>query len=171
MSAQRLRCWALATGVILLGAPLSTAHPSAAVAAAAVAAAAGTVIFHTPTHGDVLVKVELATTEAELARGLMFRHTLAANRGMLFTFPSTSQRAFWMKNTFISLDMIFLSDGLQVLGVVPRTRPLSLVPRGVSQPSRYVVEVNADFAATHGIVVGTQAALKDLPGNAVPLPP
>lgn len=121
-----------------------------------------TVTFSTAS-GDVSVLVEVADTPAERATGLMYRQSLDADRGMIFVFPSEAVQTFWMQNTYIPLDMIFINRGLEVVGVVADAEPLTTTPRTVGVPSMYVVEVNGGFAAAHGIATGTTVTLKDIP--------
>lgn len=117
--------------------------------------------FETPS-GPWVVGVEVADTNDSRSRGLMFRRELPPDRGMIFLFPTTEEHSFWMHNTFIALDMIFLGEDRRVLGVVtapPQTDKL----RSVNQPSRYVVEVSAGEAAAHGVGAGTRCAFIDIP--------
>lgn len=102
------------------------------------------------------IGVELARTEEERARGLMFRHHLAPATGMLFFMPGDEPWKFWMKNTWISLDMIFIDAEWSVVDVLPAVPPNNLVSRGVARPSRYVLELAADEAARLGIVPGAR---------------
>jgi uncharacterized membrane protein (UPF0127 family) len=101
----------------------------------------------------VTVAVEVVRTEAERARGLMFRSTLAADAGMLFVFDEVGDHPFWMKNTFIPLDMIFIDEDGRVTGVVARATPGSLEPRSAGR-SRFVLEVNGGWAEAHGVGAG-----------------
>lgn len=117
--------------------------------------------FETP-RGPWVVHVEIANTDATRERGLMFRRELAQDTGMLFLFPTTEEHAFWMHNTLIALDMIFLGEDRKVLGVVtaaPQTDTL----RSVHQPSRYVIEVSAGEAAAHAVGPGTRAVFVGIP--------
>ncbi len=117
------------------------------------------VVFVTPA-GDVPVTVEVADTPAATRRGLMFRRELARDAGMLFVFDVEEPHEFWMKNTYLPLDMIFVSAGLEVVGVVAGAEPLDETPVGVGKPSKYVVEVNSGFAREHGIGPGTKMRLE-----------
>jgi uncharacterized membrane protein (UPF0127 family) len=98
--------------------------------------------------------VELAIDEAERARGLMFRKELPEGRGMLFDFERDQPVAFWMHNTYISLDMIFIRGDGSILRIAENTEPLSdrLVPSG--GPVRAVLEVIAGTAHKLGIAPG-----------------
>jgi uncharacterized membrane protein (UPF0127 family) len=69
---------------------------------------------------------------------------MAPDRGMLFVFGSDRVRSFWMKNTLIPLDMLFVTKDLVVAGIVRDTKPLTLDPRTVGIATRYVLEVNGE---------------------------
>jgi len=112
--------------------------------------------FETP-RGPWVVLVEIARTGPEQARGLMFRRELPSDRGMLFVFEETSDRTFWMRNTLIPLDIIYLGDDRRVVGVVANAEPRTETLRSVGKPSRYVVEVAGGEAAAHGVGAGTRA--------------
>ena len=92
----------------------------------------------------------------------MFREHLDANAGMLFLFERPDRLSFWMHNTLIPLDMIFISDALRVVGVVENAEPHTDDPRAVDGLSQYVLEVNAGFARTHGIGAGTAVAFEGI---------
>jgi len=123
-----------------------------------------TVTFATAA-GEVTVQVEVADTPAERTTGLMYRETLDPYRGMVFVFPTEEVLSFWMKNTYIPLDMIFVDHAFEVVGVVANAEPLTLDPRSVGVPSMYVVEVNAGFAAEHGIAAGTRLTMQGVPSS------
>jgi uncharacterized membrane protein (UPF0127 family) len=104
--------------------------------------------------GDVDVRVELARTPGEIRRGLMWRRYLPRNAGMLFLFEEPERQVFWMRNTYVALDMIFIGADLMVVGIVENAAPLSDEDRAVETPSQYVLEVRAGFAREHGISIG-----------------
>ncbi|HSM94014.1 MAG TPA: DUF192 domain-containing protein [Anaeromyxobacteraceae bacterium] len=112
--------------------------------------------------GRLEVPVEIARTEAERERGLMFRRALPPDAGMLFVFDETGEHAFWMKNTLIPLDMIFIGDDGRVTGVVARATPGSLEPRSAG-PSRFVLEVNGGWAEAHGVTAGDAVKFEGVP--------
>ena len=118
--------------------------------------------FETP-RGPWIVRVEVAHTDKDRARGLMFRRDLPADHGMIFIFDETSDHAFWMHNTLLSLDMIHLGEDRAVVGVFARAPPQTDKSRSVGKPSRYVVEVGAGEAAVHGVGPGTRAVFIDVP--------
>jgi uncharacterized membrane protein (UPF0127 family) len=114
-------------------------------------------------RGPWVVRVEVARSEPEREKGLMFRTALPEDRGMLFVFDETENHTFWMHNTLIPLDMIFLGDDRNVVGVVANAAPRTDTARTVGKPSRYVVEVGGGEAAAHGIAAGTRATFIDVP--------
>lgn len=99
---------------------------------------------------------EVAATPDARATGLMNRRNLAPGHGMVFVFPYPEPQGFWMKNTYIALDMIFIGADGVVVGVVENARPLTLDLRGVSEASQFVVELPAFSARDHGIGPGTR---------------
>lgn len=112
------------------------------------------------------IDVEVATTEAQRELGLMYRRTLADNRGMLFVFEKEGERSFWMKNTYIELDMIFLDSELRVVSIIPRAMPFSERPRRSEGLAQYVLEVKGGSAEKWGVKKGDQAVIKGtLPGK------
>jgi len=121
----------------------------------------GVVRFETA-RGPWVVKVEIAADDASRARGLMFRRSLEPDHGMLFVFADTGERSFWMHNTLIALDMIFLDETRAVVGVVANATPQTDTPRTVGKPSRYVVEVAGGEAAAHAAGPGTRAVFIDV---------
>jgi uncharacterized protein len=108
--------------------------------------------------GVHVFSVELATTDEERERGLMFRKELADGRGMLFDFESDRNVAMWMKNTLIPLDMIFIRSDGRISNIAENTEPMStrIIPsRG---PVRAVLEVAGGTAKRLGIQVGDRVA-------------
>ncbi len=121
-------------------------------------------LVETPSGRLAAVRVEVARTPAEQERGLMFRERLGADEGMLFVFPATGEHSFWMKNTLLPLDMIFIGEDGLVVGVVHDAQPLTTTPRGVGVPSRYVLEVNGGWSAAHGVTRGDRVRFENVPG-------
>ena len=106
------------------------------------------------------VEAELALTGPAQARGLMYRESLAYNAGMLFVFQSQESRTFWMKNTYISLDIVFLDGDMKVQNIfhrVPRSVPGQPEQElsKVSAPARYVLELAAGKARKCGLKPGS----------------
>ena len=100
------------------------------------------------------VTVEVASTTAQREVGLMYRNHLDDNAGMIFVFPDSAPRNFWMHNTEISLDMIFADASGRITGIVANAEPYSDKLLGVDGNSQYVLEVNAGFCAKNGIKPG-----------------
>jgi uncharacterized membrane protein (UPF0127 family) len=113
----------------------------------------------------VTVTVEIADTPEARSHGLMYRNDLAADAGMLFIFPVASEQRFWMKNTPLPLDMVFIGSDHRIAGIVADTHPFSTAPLGVSAPSQYVLEVHAGFCAKHGIAAGDRVEFARVPNK------
>lgn len=103
-------------------------------------------------------KIEIAQTPQALEKGLMDRKSLPSDSGMLFIFPDEQIRTFWMKNTLIPLDMIFMDSKKQIVGIVYNATPQTLTIRSVNKPSQYVLEVNAGQALMNNLKIGSQAS-------------
>ncbi len=99
--------------------------------------------------------VEIADDSAERAVGLMNRESLPRSAGMLFAYADERQVAFWMKNTLIPLDMIFLDASGQVTRVHPMAKPLDLSMIDGGEGVKFVIEINGRLAKTLGIVEGS----------------
>ncbi len=107
------------------------------------------------------ISVELALTTEEHARGLMRRASLAPDSGMLFVFPSNGDRLFWMKDTWVDLDMVFADGALRVTSVesgVPRSRQGASDAEVARVPGygTYVLEIASGSAAACGVVPGSR---------------
>jgi uncharacterized membrane protein (UPF0127 family) len=133
---------------------------AAALALGAAAPACKTAQTPTPTvtidagERKVSFKVELAVTAQEHERGLMYREHLEPDAGMLFISESPRRQVFWMKNTLIPLDMIFIGADWRIAGIVENAEPKTLTAREVPAPSQYVLEINGGLSARHGIRAG-----------------
>lgn len=112
-------------------------------------------ILETPSGAEIDLTLETAKTNAERAKGLMFRKHLEDKKGMIFLFNQEIDHHFWMKNTYISLDLLYLDSNLKVVGIVEKLTPLSEESRGVGVPNKYVVELPAGNVAKYGIKVGS----------------
>ncbi len=102
--------------------------------------------------------VEYARTPEEHMRGLMFRSSMPENHGMLFVFTDKEPRTFWMKNTLIPLDMVFLDENMAVVEVKSNIPPCNIepCPTYTSIPAQYVFEINAGLAEKNNIVAGSK---------------
>lgn len=112
-----------------------------------------TVTIDTPA-GPVRFTVEVASDMASRMRGLMFRTKLAANAGMLFDFHDDHFQAFWMKNTILPLDMLFIRADGTISSIATHTVPYSEQPVMSQEPIRAVLEINAGRSDALGIKPG-----------------
>jgi uncharacterized protein len=111
------------------------------------------------------VAVEIAATEPVRTRGLMFRTELAPNEGMVFVFPSAGFYPFWMKNTLIPLDMIWLDARGKIVSIAASVPPCKADPCPSYAPegdALYVVEVVSGFARNHGLKKGDEVTLEGI---------
>lgn len=105
--------------------------------------------------GEARFSVELADDARERQLGLMHRTEMSASSGMLFVYHQTRELSFWMKNTLIPLDMIFLDESGRVVKIHENARPLDLTSISSGAPARYVLEINAGMSRALGISVGS----------------
>ncbi|MBL8142137.1 MAG: DUF192 domain-containing protein [Acidobacteria bacterium] len=126
------------------------------------AQARGEVTFASGTR----VSVEIADTDDKRQRGLMFRKELAPTDGMVFIFDEKGFYPFWMKNCFISLDMIWVDEAFKVVSIAPSVPPCKADPCPNYSPTAdalYVVETVSGFAKQHGVKVGDTLVFKNIP--------
>ena len=109
--------------------------------------------------GEVAIGAEVADSQAEHARGLMWRRSLAEDRGMLFLFSHEALHAFWMKNTLIPLDMVFISENMEIVDIIQNVQPCKNSPCPSYIPlqnAKYVLEVNGGYCEKNGIGIGNR---------------
>ena len=104
-----------------------------------------------PGHQPITFVVKLATTPAQQAYGLMFSPPLAARTGMLFIFAKDGPRSFWMKNTPISLDMLFFASDGRLVSIIANAEPFSLTARKSQKAAKYVLEIGGGEVARLGL--------------------
>lgn len=111
--------------------------------------------------GEVLVEVraEIVSSPDATARGLMYRDEVPEGTGMLFVFPRSEVRSFWMKNTMISLDIIFIDQAGEIVGIRRNTEPFSEDSISVGVRSKYVLEVPSGYCTEKGIHRGARVVL------------
>lgn len=114
---------------------------------------ADTLEIHTKDQ-TLVFQVEMANTPEQRARGLMFRRSMAADHGMLFDFGTDEYVGMWMKNTFIPLDMLFISSRGEIRKIVKRTVPKSLAPIASGEPVRAVLELSGGITDKLNIKTG-----------------
>ena len=121
-------------------------------------------IVHRADAATASVQLEVASTPAAMERGLMYRTSLPDDAGMLFVFPEDDDHSFWMKNTLIPLDMLFIARDGRIVGIHPNAIPLSTAQISVGTPSAFVLEVNGGWAARHGVRTGDRLEVRGVPG-------
>lgn len=119
----------------------------------------GKIRFPEAPHAPEL-RVELALNTDHRSHGLMYRPTLSDEEGMLFSWADERTRSFWMKNTCLALDMLFIARDLTIAGVLEQVPPMNVTPRGVPCPAAHVLEVPAGWVRKYGVAPGQKIALE-----------
>ena len=116
----------------------------------------GELLFINTTIGDTLaaIDIEIADNEQKTAQGLMYRSSMPQNAGMLFMMPNEEVQGFWMRNTYIPLDMIFINSKMEIVTIHRNTTPMLESSYISTAPALYVVEVNAGFCSKNNINEG-----------------
>ena len=154
------RAAALAAGLL--------AGLSAATAPAQQAGCAPDLVTALTGDGPVTFTVEIADDNAERARGLMFRQQMDADRGMIFFYTEEAPRFFWMKNTYLPLDIVFFDAAGKVVHVAADAVPFSERTVSSRKPAFGALEINAGLAAANGIEPGTMLVHPAFADNAPP---
>lgn len=100
-----------------------------------------------------VIDIEIADTDYDRQLGLMKRISMEEKQGMLFIFPAEEKQSFWMRNTLISLDMIFINSNKKIVTIHKNTKVLSDQSYPSAAPAQYVLEVNAGFTDKFNIQV------------------
>ncbi|HUU25425.1 MAG TPA: DUF192 domain-containing protein [Methyloceanibacter sp.] len=129
----------------------------------AIAAGTGTLVLKT-NSGEHRYTVEIATTNGERATGLMFRRSLPEDAGMIFIYDPPQQVSMWMRNTYIPLDMVFITAEGRVRRVEANTEPFSTDVINSGGAVAAVLELNAGQAAKTGVRPGDQVIFPGLGG-------
>ena len=108
--------------------------------------------------GQVL-KVQVADDDAEREKGLMFVKSMPDMEGMLFTWPEAHERSFWMRNTYIPLDLIYIRQG-KIVSMIAWAKPFDETGLPSGGPADMVLEVNGGWAGAHKVQVGASVTLK-----------
>jgi uncharacterized membrane protein (UPF0127 family) len=130
----------------------------------------GPKVIITTSSGDVAVDVEVVATEARIERGLMYRQHMALDAGMLFLLPEIKDWTFWMRNTLIPLDMIFIRKSMTIAGIVENAEPKTETLRTVGEPSQFVLEVNGGWTKAHHVTKDAKVRFENVPERVVPAP-
>ena len=116
---------------------------------------------------ELTFQVEVADTPAKRELGLQYRRDLALDRRMIFLFPGESEHSFWMKNTPIPLDMIFIGRDRKIVGILEQAVPFSTDSRSVAGASQFVLEINGGLAKRYGIKAGDSVRFHGLSPESV----
>lgn len=100
------------------------------------------------------IDIEIAETDFDRQLGLMFRKEMGITQGMFFIFPVEEIQSFWMRNTNISLDMIFVNSEKKIVTIHKNTKPLSDQSYASTEPAKYVIETESGFTDKFNINVG-----------------
>ena len=109
----------------------------------------------TTDKGRFVYDIEVAITPEQQARGLMWRPVLGTNKGMLFIFERQRPLSFWMQNTLIPLDMVFIDQNGKLVSIQRQATPLTRTPRPSEGPARFVLEIDGGEAAALNITDAT----------------
>lgn len=127
----------------------------------------GKVTFSAPGHdggaaAETTLAVEIAEKDHDRQRGLMYRSKMADDHGMIFWFEEKNNHSFWMHNTCIPLDMLYLDDDGLIVGIEENTPTMSDDTFDVGCDSRYVLEVNAGWTRAHGVTAGQRVRIEGI---------
>lgn len=106
------------------------------------------------------IDIEIADNNYERARGMMYRKSMDEETGMLFIMNREEKQSFWMRNTHVSLDILYLNEQFHVVKIHTFTQPLSDAPIPSEKKARYVLEVKGGFCDIHGIKTGDSISYK-----------
>lgn len=110
--------------------------------------------------GAPAVDVELARDDASRERGLMYRTSMGENAGMLFSWSDERVRSFWMHNTCIPLDLLYITKDGTISGILEQVPTMNDAPRRVACPVAHVLELNAGWARAHGLKPGMKVKIE-----------
>jgi uncharacterized membrane protein (UPF0127 family) len=122
----------------------------------------GELVFIDHTTQEIIKKIDIEIAEStyERNKGLMYRYTMIDNNGMLFIYDNSGLRTMWMKNTYISLDIIFVNENYEIVSIHKNAIPLSINTISSYKDAMYVVEVVAGFCDKYKIKEGDRIRFK-----------
>ena len=112
------------------------------------------IIFKTIDSTQIALDIEIADTDFDIQTGLMYRNSMETKQGMLFVFDDVSERFFYMKNTKIPLDIIYIDENKKIVSFQKNAKPFDESSLPSNAPAKYVLEVNANMVDTWAINVG-----------------
>jgi uncharacterized membrane protein (UPF0127 family) len=113
-----------------------------------------TIFKNTSDSTKIYLDIEIADNEYETQTGMMYRNSMKTNQGMLFIFEDTRERSFYMKNTRIPLDIIYINNNSKIVSFQKKAQPFKETSLPSKVPAKYVLEVNADLSDSWGLNVG-----------------
>lgn len=115
-------------------------------------------------EGDTVesMLVEFAESSEEVQYGMMYRKQMDENTGMLFFMPDERPQSFWMKNTYVPLDIVYINQNLEIVNIQENAEPLSEKSLPSLYPARYVLEVKGGYSQRHGLKPGMKVAFERL---------
>ncbi|MEL6356696.1 MAG: DUF192 domain-containing protein, partial [Bacteroidota bacterium] len=122
----------------------------------------GTLVIMRSNQSLANLDIEFAENREDITQGLMYRASMAEDQGMLFLMPTTEIQSFWMLNTYIPLDIIFIGDDHKIINAAQNTPPKSINSVSSTAPARYVLEVNAGSFQKWGLQAGDSVLWKRL---------
>lgn len=127
----------------------------------------GTLLLYKQQTDSILASldIEIAETEYETQTGLMYRDTMEDNQGMLFIFPEVAYHSFYMKNTKIALDIIYIDENLKIASIQKNAQPMDETSLSSGVPVQYVLEVNAGLTDAWKVTEGDRIVFQKLPVN------
>ena len=117
-------------------------------------------LLFTDSKGNTITKIdiEIADDDEQRTTGLMYRDKMDESQGMLFIFDTEELQAFWMKNTILPLDIIYVNAKMEIVSIQKNAEPFSEKSLPSIKPAQYVVEVNAGYCERHGVKEGDKIA-------------
>jgi uncharacterized membrane protein (UPF0127 family) len=122
----------------------------------------GELTFITKEGKNIKIDIEIAKTDGERSQGLMYRQMMGEMQGMLFLFDKQEPQSFWMKNTFIALDILYVNEQKEIVSITKMAQPKSESPIPSGQPAIYVVEVNGGFCDRQQIKEGDKISWQEI---------
>jgi uncharacterized protein len=112
---------------------------------------------------DKTFNIEVVSSSLDRSKGLMFRTSLEEDKGMLFIFPSSSRHSFWMKNTYIPLDIIWINEALEIVHINKDTQPCKDTCNSITpdNAAKYVLEINSGLVEKYNFKLGDKVEIKE----------
>ena len=119
------------------------------------------IIYKTVDSTELNIDIEIADTEFDIQTGLMYRDSMETNQGMLFIFEDEKERFFYMKNTKLPLDLVYINSNKKIVSFLKNAKPFDESSLPSNEPARYVLEINAGLIDNLSISVGDSINFSD----------